>query len=316
MTTRHKAPGKSDRKGLSIFELQEMFPNEESARKWWEAIIWPNGNRFCPDCGSTKTRETPKERMPYRCSDCKQYFSVKKATVMRGSPLPLLKWTYAVYLDVSSLKGVASMKLHRDLKITQKTAWYMQQRIREAFAEQGPKVWMEGPVEVDESFFGGKRHNMNLQRRKQFTGRGKQGKTAVAAVKDRKTNHVVAKVVDRIDRPTLHEFVGEHVAPLTRVFTDDWPAYRGIPNHAAVKHSAGQYVDGQIHTNGVESFWSMLKRAYKGTFHHLSPKHLQRYVNEFAGRHNIREMDTAVQMAFVARRLMGKRLPYAKLISN
>ena len=316
MTEKHKAPGKSNRVGLSIFELQEMFPDEESARKWWEAIIWPNGERFCPDCGSTKTRETPKERMPYRCGDCKQYFSVKKATVMRGSPIPLRKWVYAIYLDVTSLKGVASMKLRRDLKVTQKTAWYMQQRIREAFDQQGPRVWMEGPVEADESFFGGKRQNMPYHRRKQLTGRGKVGKTAVAAVKDRKSNLVVAKVVERIDRTTLHEFVGENVAPLAPVFTDDWPAYRGIPNHHSVKHSAGQYVNGQIHTNGVESFWSMLKRAYKGTFHKMSPKHLQRYVNEFAARHNIRALDTTTQMAFVARKLMGRRLRYEELIAD
>lgn len=146
------------------------------------------------------------------------HFSVMKATVMRGSPIPLAKWVYVIYLDVTSLKGVASMKVYRDLGLTQKTAWYMQQRIREAYDQQGPRVWMEGPVEADESFFGGKRQNMSHSRRKQLTGRGKVGKTAVAAVKDRKSNRVVAKVVDRIDRPTLHEFVGENVAPLARVF--------------------------------------------------------------------------------------------------
>ena len=316
MTTKHKAPGKSDRKGLSIFELQEMFPDEESARKWWEALIWPNGDRFCPDCGSTKTRETPKERMPYRCSDCKAYFSVKKATVMRGSPIPLRKWVYAIYMDVTSLKGVASMKLHRDLKVTQKTAWYMQQRIREALAEQGPKVLMEGPVEVDETYVGGKRQNMPVAKRRALKGRGTVGKTAVVGAKDRRSNQVVAKVVQRTDQPTLHGFVAENAHWMAEVYTDEARAYKGLANHRAVNHSAGQYVNGQIHTNGVESFWSMLKRAYKGTFHHLSPKHLQRYVNEFAGRHNIRELDTAVQMSFVARRLMGRRLPYAELIAD
>ena len=314
-TTEKKAPGKAHRKGRSLFELQRMFPDEEAACKWWEAIVWPNGERFCPDCGSTKTRECPKERMPYRCGDCKQYFSVKKATVMRGSPIPLLKWVYAIYLDTTSLKGVASMKLHRELGITQKTAWYMQQRIREAFAQQGPRVLMEGPVEADETYFGGKRENMSHARRKQFSGRGPSGKTAVVGVKDRQSNRVAAKMVERTDKPTLHGFIGENVASGAKIYTDEARAYLGLPNHASVTHSAGQYVDGQIHTNGVESFWSMLKRAHEGTFHKLSPKHLQRYVNEFACRHNIREMDTTTQMAFVARRLMGKRLPYAELIS-
>lgn len=127
------------------------------------------------------------------------------------------------------------------------------------------------------------------------------------------------KIIRRASRrpPKVRSAVSSRpsVAPLARVFTDDWLAYRGLPNHSAVKHSAGQYVDGQIHTNGVESYWSMLKRAYKGTFHKMSPKHLQRYVNEFACRHNIREMSTTTQMAFVARRLMGKRLSYERLIA-
>lgn len=314
--TKHKAPGKSHRKGITLFELHELFPNEEAARKWFEAIIWPDGPQ-CPNCGSTDARECKNHKpMPYCCRTCKKHFSVKTGTLMNGSPLPLLKWLYAIYLDTTSLKGVASMKLHRELGITQKTAWFMQQRIREAFVDQGPPALMRGPVEADESFFGGKRANMPTRKRKQFTGRGKEGKTAVAAVKDRPSGRVVAKVVPRIDKATLHGFVGENVAPLARVFTDDWPAYRGIPNHDAVRHSAGQYVDGQIHTNGVESFWSMLKRAYKGTFHKMSPKHLQRYVNEFAGRHNIRDLGTLSQMAFVAARMAGRRLRYAKLIAD
>ena len=133
-----KAPGKAKRKGITLLELTRIFPDEAAATKWFEAAVWPNGKRFCPDCGSTNTHECSHYEMPYRCKDCKRYFSVKKATVMRGSPLPLLKWLYAIYLDTTSLKGVASMKLHRDLGITQKSAWHMQQRIREAFADQGP----------------------------------------------------------------------------------------------------------------------------------------------------------------------------------
>lgn len=316
MTTKHKAPGKAHREHISIFELNEMFPDEESARKWFEAIVWPNGERFCPDCGSTKTLVTSHKNMPYRCGDCKQYFSVKKATVMRGSNIPLRKWVIAIYLDVTNLKGVASMKLQSDIKVSQKTAWYMQQRIREAFADQGPKVLMEGPVEIDESYFGGKRKNMPAHKQRALKGRGAVGKTAVVGAKDRRSNRVVAKVVERTDAHTLHSFAAEHAHWMAEVYTDDARAYKGLPNHRSVNHSAGQYVDGPVHTNGIENFWSMLKRAYMGTFHHLSPKHLQRYVNEFACRHNIRELDTAVQMAFVARRLMGKKLPYAELIAD
>lgn len=156
---------------------------------------------------------------------------------------------------------------------------------------------------------------MSTPKRKTLTGRGTVGKTAVVGAKDRKTKRVAAQVVESTDGATLQRFVVDNAEWDAQIYTDDACAYRALANHQSVKHSAGQYVDGQIHTNGVESFWWMLKRAHKGSFHKMSKKHLQRYVNEFAGRHNIREMDTVTQMAFIARRLMGKRLPYADLIA-
>ncbi|MDE0488551.1 MAG: IS1595 family transposase [Gammaproteobacteria bacterium] len=311
-----KAPGKSKRHGITLLQLTRMFPDENAAREWFESIIWPNGKRVCGHCGSEDTYECSHAKMPFRCRDCGRYFGVKTGTVMAGSPLPLLKWLYAIYLDATSLKGVASMKLHRDLGITQKSAWFMQQRIREAFGHIGPAVLMRGPVEVDETYVGGKRRNMSNAKRKELTGRGPVGKTAVVGAKDRDSNRVAAKVVERTDGPTLQGFVVDNAEWDAEIYTDDATAYCALANHSTVKHSAGQYVDGQIHTNGVESFWSMLKRAHKGTFHKLSPKHLQRYVNEFAGRHNIRELDTLHQMAFMVRRLAGKRLQYAELIAD
>ena len=293
-----------------------MFPDEAAARKWFEDILWPDGTRVCPRCKSSNTHECCHAKMPYRCRDCRKYFSVKTGTVMANSPIPLLKWVYAIYLDTTSLKGVASMKLHRDLGITQKAAWFMLHRIREAFAAEGPKVTFEGPVEVDETYVGGKRRNMPNAKRKQLKGRGAVGKTAVVGVKDRQTKKVTAKVVTRTDGETLQEFVREHVKPGAKVYTDDAAAYDGLSDyaHGSVKHSVGEYVNGCIHTNGVESFWSMLKRAHKGTFHKLSPKHLQRYVNEFAGCHNFRDLNTLEQMLIVAAGLAGKRLTYDHLI--
>lgn len=313
-----QGPGKHYRNGITLIELARMFPDENAARQWFEGIIWPNGERHCPACESTNTYECKHPKMPYRCRECGKYFSVKTGTVMAGSPLPLLTWLYAIYLDCTSLKGVSSMKLHRDLGITQKSAWHMQQRIREAFADHR-NVRFGGPVEVDESYFGGKRKNMSLSRRRALKdlGRGATGKAAVVGVKDRASNQVTAKVVQRTDGATLKGFVGAHAKPGATVYTDEAGAYKGLPfKHESVAHSAGEYVRDQAHTNGIESFWASLKRAHDGTFHKLSPKHLQRYVNEFAARHNIRERDTIRQMATVAAALAGKLLPYKALIAD
>ena len=311
-----KAPGKAHREGISLLQLTRMFPDEAAARAWFEGILWPDGVRRCPRCNSDKTHECSHVKMPYRCRECRKYFSIKTGTVMAGSPLPLLKWVYAIYLDTTSLKGVSSMKLHRDLGITQKTAWFMQQRIREAFAAEGPGVMFSGPAEVDETYVGGIERNRHKKDRKGRESAG--GKTPVVGVKDRATNQIRAQVIPETDRLTLRTFVRENVEEGAQLFSDEAAAYRGEWGfeHQAVKHSVGEYVDGHCHTNGVESFWSMLKRAHKGTFHKLSPKHLQRYVDEFAGRHNIRDFDTLEQMAAIAAALGGKRLPYAALIAD
>ena len=307
--------GRAHRKGISILELQELFPDEESARVWFEGILWPDGKRYCPNCGSDNTHEASHAKMPYRCRDCRKYFSIKTGTVMAGSPIPLRKWLYAIYLDVTSLKGVSSLKLHRDLNITQKSAWFMQQRIREAFDNQ--QGMFSGPVEVDESFFGGREANKHESKRSRSHG-GLPEKAPVVGIKDRETKQVRAKAIKHADAETLQGFVRENTMPGAQVYSDGHRAYESLEGefkHNAVQHSAGTYVIEQAHTNGIESFWSMLKRGYMGTFHYLSAKHLGRYVAEFAGRHNIRDLDTVAQMAVITRGMAGKRLTYERLIA-
>ena len=311
-----KAPGKAYREGLTIVQLMDMFPTEEAATAWFESVIWPNG-RHCPKCGSTRTGEAKHRFMPYWCTDCRSYFSVKTGTAMQASKIPLRKWAIAIYMCLTSLKSVSSMKLKRDIGVSQPTAWFMMQRIREAWGDDDGEGPFDGPVEFDETYFGGKRKNKSNAERAESAGRGPVDMTAVIGAKDRDTNQVRAEVIQCTDAATLQGFVAEHAETDAVVYTDDAAAYEGIPNpHESVKHSVSEYVNGMAHTNGIESFWSMLKRAHKGTFHKISPKHLQRYVSEFAGKHNIRDSGTIVQMRDTVARLVGRNLLYRDLIAD
>ena len=313
-------PGKSKRRGVTLAQLFRRFPDDAAAERYFVETRWPEGPE-CPYCGSRNVLSGAKHAtMPFRCrvKGCRKRFSVKTGSVMEASNVGYQNWAIAIYLMMTSLKGVSSMKLHRDLGVTQKTAWFMTHRIREGL--KGPGGPFLGPVEADESYFGGKRANMSKAKRKTLTGRGAVGKSIVVGVKDRRTNQVSAAVVEGTDAHTLQTFIEDRVGDEATVFTDEHGGYVGIMlDHERVNHSAGEYVrrdKPEVHIQGMESFWAMLKRAYKGTFHKISPKHLDRYVTEFSGRHNMRGLDTPKQMAELLAGMVGRRLRYPDLIAD
>ena len=316
-----KAPGKHYRKKISLMQAVDMFPDDAAAEAWFAEKRWPDGPH-CPYCGSTNVLSGAAHKtMPYRCreKECRKRFSVRTGTAMEESKLGYRIWALALYQFATNLKGVSSMKLHNDLGITQKSAWFLAHRIREAWGDFSGMF--DGPIEADETYVGGKRKNMSNAKRKALkgTGRGAVGKTAVVGVKDRATNQVTARTVEHTTTPYLAGFVAEKTKIGATAYTDESKSYIALDawyDHESVNHSANEYVRGQAHTNGMESFWSMLKRGIVGTFHNLSPKHLDRYVGEFSGRHNVRERDTVDQMSSLARGMVGKRLTYAALIAD
>ncbi len=288
-------------------EVIAMFPDDESAEKWFASMRWPDGPA-CPHCrGSSVQSGAAHPSMPYRCRGCGKRFAVRTGSVMADTKLGYRTRAVALFLLTTGIKGVSSMQLHRDLGINRKSARHLAHRIRACRErDRGP---FAGPVEVDETYVGGKERNQH-ESKKARAGRGPVGKTPVAGARDRARNAVAARPLPGTAKGDLQGFVRARVAPGAQVRSDEAAAYAGMAefSHEAVRHSGGEYVRGAAHTNGIESFWSLFKRGLYGTYHRMSVRHLGRYLTEFAGRRNDRDCDTAERMRRMTRGLVGKTL--------
>lgn len=304
---------------MNLIDISKAFSTDEKCLQYFEEMRWPNGVR-CPICGcdrvskfSRASKTKNKRATLYQCleSSCKQQFSATTGTIMHDSHLPLSKWFLAIALIVDAKKGISALQLSRHLRCNYRTAWYLSHRIREAMDDpEGLKL--TGTVEIDETYIGGKQrgHKRKLKNKDVVLGmRQRGGDLRLVHVTDNKQGTLYEAIAKNVDKSTKH------------IVTDEWAAYDfrltqfHRAKHSKIRHSRNEYVKGDVHTNTIESSFSLLKRAVIGTYHQLSIKHLQRYLNEFGYRFNRRE--AADRFEQTVGRLAGvKPMPYAKLVEE
>jgi len=296
--------------------LQEAivtFADKEVAWQFAVQLRWPDG-AICPFCGS-KEHSFLSTRKTWQCKGCGKQFSVKKGSIFEDSPLGFDKWLTAMWLIANAKNGISSYELHRTLGITQKSAWFVNHRIRLAM-RNGTFEKLSGDVEADETGIGGLSENMHkVVRDRKITGRGSVDKTTVAGLLQR-DGKIVVRVINNRTAKTLQSLVRFHVVPGSNLHTDAFLSYEGLSQwytHAIVDHSV-QYVRDNVNTNGLENFWSLLKRTMRGTYVSVEPFHLHRYLDEYSFRFNSRKDNDGVRFLALATQTAGKRLTYQKLI--
>lgn len=300
----------------TLQEAIKYFSDEMLCIDFVASMRWSDGIAVCPVCESTETSFLSTRKI-WKCKKCKKQFSVKVGTIFEGSNVGLDKWICAVWLIVNAKNGVSSYEIHRAIGVTQKTAWFMLHRIRFAL-QNGTFEMIKGEIEVDETFIGGKAKNMHkAKREKMIQGRGAVGKVAVMGLLERKGN-VRAKVIEKTDRQTLHGEIKDNVEKGATIYSDEWRGYNGLESeyvHEVINHSI-EYVRGNVHTNGIENFWSLLKRTIRGTYVSVEPYHLPKYLDEQIFRFDERKDNDRGRFLKAMSGIGGKRLKYNQLIGN
>ena len=303
---------------ISHYEFLQRFPDETAARNYLEAKRW-GGKVACPHCGSLERIQVRKVAGYYRCLSCKEDFTVRTGTIFERSHIPLNKWLYAMYLISTARKGISSMQISKELGITQKSAWFMLQRIREACGKGG---MYEGPlsgiVEADETYLGGKETNRHADK-KMHLGGGPIGKAAVLGMRKRGGETRAVVIGHDVNGARIGSEIRANIKAGSTLCTDESPMYNHVGRYErlTINHSAKQYVDGMASTNGIESVWALLKRGHYGTYHHFSVKHMQRYVDEFTYRLNEGncKVHTMDRIDALVAKTDGVRLTYKALIA-